>query len=191
MEGRDVCLQTPVGGYSKCIYYLQSLREGRGRTDEFTRVSFRVFFFRSCTVLFVLFVVSFVCLHYCTDIFFFKFEFFFFLNFGHYWTEAELHADASIVYTEGKGRPASHRFMFGPPHTQPAPQQQQEDDLKCQECASVHKHHLPLLFLFISVSPTVLLDLFFFSFLAFGGFLPNKPKGETRVTILQVYDCSF
>lgn len=29
-------------------------------------------------------LLSFVCLHYCTDIFFFKFEFFFFLNFGHY-----------------------------------------------------------------------------------------------------------
>lgn len=118
-----------------------------------------VFFFRSCTVLFVCRVICLpTLLHWY--IFFSRLNFSFFLNFGHYWTEAELHADASIVYTEGKGRAASHRFLSGPPHTQPAPQQQ-EDDLRCQECASVHKHHLPLLFLFISVSPTVLLDLFF------------------------------
>lgn len=170
MEGREACLQTPVGGYSKCIYYLQSLREGSGRTDEFTRVSFRVFLQK---------LYSLICLSchlsaYIIALIFFFFKFEFFLNFGHYWTEAELHADASIVYTEGKGRAASHRFLSGPPHTQPAPQQQ-EDDLRCQECASVHKHHLPLLFLFISVSPTVLLDLFFL-FSRLGDFFQTSRK---------------
>lgn len=169
------------------VYLLAAEFKRRQREDRWVYEGF-IPCFSSEAVQSYLFVVSFVCLHYCTDISFFQVWIFLFLNFGHYWTEAELHADASIVYTEGKGRAASRRFLFGPPHTQPAPQQQ--DDLRCQECASVHKHNLPLLFLFISVSPTVLPDLFF-SFLAFGGFLPNKPKGETRVTILQVYDCSF
>lgn len=79
MEGREVCLQSPVGSYSKCIYYLQSLREGSGRTDEFTRVSFRVFLQK---------LYSLICLscHLSAYIialiyFFFKFEFFFFLKF--------------------------------------------------------------------------------------------------------------
>lgn len=130
-----------------------------------------VFFFRSCTVLFVCRVI---CLPTLLHWYFFFSSLNFFFNFGHYWTEAELHADASIVYTEGKGRAASHRFLSGPPHTQPAPQQQ-EDDLRCQECASVHKHHLPLLFLFISVSPTVLLDLFFL-FSRLGDFFQTSRK---------------
>lgn len=153
------------------MYLLPAEFKRRQREDRWVYKGF-IPCFSSEAVQSYLFVVSFVCLHYCTDIFFFKFEFF--LNFGHYWTEAELHADASIVYTEGKGRAASHRFLSGPPHTQPAPQQQ-EDDLRCQECASVHKHHLPLLFLFISVSPTVLLDLFFL-FSRLGDFFQTSRK---------------
>lgn len=145
-----------------------------------------VFFFRSCTVLFVCRVI-------CLPTLLHWYIFFSSLNFSFFkfWpllnrSRASRRRFHCLHRRKRTSRLASLSVRT-PAHAACSTQQ---DDLRCQECASVHKHNLPLLFLFISVSPTVLPDLFF-SFLAFGGFLPNKPKGETRVTILQVYDCSF
>lgn len=67
-------------------------------------------------------------------------------------------------------------------------QQQQQDGLRCKECASVHKHYLSVCFsLFFSSVLVRGAPGVFFYFLVW--WFSSKQPGE--VTLLQVYDCSF
>lgn len=185
MEGREACLQTPVGGYSKCIYYLQSLREGSGRTDEFTRVSFRVFLQK---------LYSLICLSCHLSAYIIALIFFF----------SSLNFFKILAITEQKQSFTPTLPLFtqkekdGPPHIAFCPDPRTRSLLHSSrrmtwDVKNVHLYIniISLCFFFSSVLAQQCSWTFFFFSRVWGISSKQAEKGETRVTILQVYDCSF
>lgn len=132
------------------VYLLTAECKKRSRrTDAFTRKLHSMCVSQKAVKSY-LFCLSFVCLQHCTDDDFFFFSgflvvcrFVFLAVTEHKGPAAPLHADASIVYREEEEGPIRHGQLPSLPvwtPAQAAPQQQ--DGLRCKECASVHKQSL-------------------------------------------------
>lgn len=151
MEARELYHKTLCRRQVQEVYLFMELEKSSRKTDEFTRkVHSMCFFSQKAVKSYFVFCLP-TTLHWS---FFFLLVFFFFFSiFLLFWLWLNIRAQqcrftlTHCLQREG-GAPSdmanSHHFLPGPPARSAPQQQQQQDGLKCKECASVHKQYLSL-----------------------------------------------
>lgn len=171
------------------MYLLPAEFKRRQREDRWVYKGF-IPCFSSEAVQSYLFVVSFVCLHYCTDIFFFHVWIFLFFKILAITEQKQSFTPTLPLFTQ--------KEKDGPPHIAFCPDPRTRSLLHSSrrmtwDVKNVHLYIniISLCFFFSSVLAQQCSWTFFFFSRVWGISSKQAEKGETRVTILQVYDCSF